>query len=151
MGSVNGVDRNAKEQTMRRRILIVEDDWEMIELGDLFLRQAGYEVLTALGGKAGLEILRTESVDLVLLDIMMAGMDGWDVLKAMRAHKLWQDIPVIVLSARHYLEDEKETAAYAEMFTDYVVKPFAIRDLLEKIEAALALGPPALSQGRRGK
>lgn len=122
---------------MSKRILIIEDDQEMINLGDLFLRKAGYEVLSALGGEAGLEILRTEPVDLVLLDVMMVGVDGWNVLKAMRANKDWQDIPVIMLSARHYLEYESEMANYAGMFTDYVVKPFVVRNLLEKIETAL--------------
>lgn len=122
---------------MGKRILIVEDDPEMINLGSLLLEKAGYEVLTALGGNAALDVLRTEPVDLVLLDIMMAGLDGWGVLEAIRAHEQWQDIPVIMLSARHYLEDEEKTSAYAEMFTDYVVKPFVVRNLLEKIEAAL--------------
>ncbi len=122
---------------MGKRILIIEDDPEMIDLAELFLCKAGYKVLPALGGQAGLEVLRTESVDLVLLDIMMAGMSGWVVLEKIRAHKEWRDIPVIVLSARHYLEDERETASYAGMFTEYVVKPFVVRDLLSKIEAAL--------------
>lgn len=123
---------------MGKRILIIEDDPEMIGLGDLFLRNAGYEVLSALGGRAGLEVLRTESVHLVLLDIMMAGMSGWGVLEAMRAHEQWQNIPVIVLSAHRQLRDKKEAVAYAEMVSDYVVKPFVVRDLLKKIKAALA-------------
>jgi DNA-binding response OmpR family regulator len=129
--------RRQGEQMMSKRILIIEDDPEMIDLAELFLGKAGYKVLSAMGGQAGLEVLRTEPVDLVLLDIMMAGMNGWTVLERMRAHKKWRDIPVIVLSARLYLEDEKETALYAGMFTEYVVKPFVIRDLLNKIEAAL--------------
>ncbi len=123
---------------MSKRILIIEDDQDMIGLADIFLTNAGYQVLSALSGPAGLATLRTESVDLVLLDIMMPGMTGWDVLKEMRAHEQWQDIPVIMVSARHYLEDEQETAAYADMFIDYVVKPFVVRDLLDKIKAALA-------------
>lgn len=123
---------------MDKRILIIEDDEEMINLAEIFLRDAGYKVLSALSGEAGLEVLRTEPVDLVLLDIMMDGMDGWSVLQTMRAHERWQDIPVIMVSARHYLADEKETAAHADLFTDYVVKPFVVRDLLSKIEAALS-------------
>lgn len=122
---------------MGKRILVIEDDPEMVSLARLFLERAGYEVLSALEGETGLEVLRTEPVDLILLDIMMAGMDGWDVLRAVRANEQWRDMPVIMLSARHYLEDEKETSAYAEMFTDYVVKPFAVRDLVDKIGSAL--------------
>jgi len=124
---------------MGKRILIIEDDLEMINLGGIFLRKAGYEVLSAVGGDMGLEVLRQEPVDLVLLDIMMAGMDGWDVLETIRADRQWQNLPVIMLTARHYLEDEEKTAAYAGMFTDYVVKPFIVRDLLQKIESALAV------------
>lgn len=122
---------------MGKRILVIEDDPEMVSLARLFLERAGYEVLSALEGETGLEVLRTEPVDLILLDIMMAGMDGWDVLKAVRANEQWRDMPVIMLSARHYLEDEQETSTYAEMFTDYVVKPFVVRDLVEKIGSAL--------------
>jgi DNA-binding response OmpR family regulator len=122
---------------MGKRILIIEDDPEMIDLAELFLCKAGYKVLSALGGQAGLDVLRVEPVDLVILDIMMAEMDGWTVLKKIRAQKAWQDIPVIILSARHYLENKKELTSYAGMFTDYVVKPFIVRDLLNKIEAAL--------------
>jgi DNA-binding response OmpR family regulator len=122
---------------MGKRILIIEDDPEMINLARLFLERAGYEVLSAVGGEVGLEVLRNEPVDLVLLDIMMPDMDGWDVLKAVRADEQWQDLPVIMLSARHYLEDEEETEAYAHMFTDYVVKPFVVRDLLAKIGSSL--------------
>lgn len=117
--------------------MIIEDDPEMIDLAELFLCKAGYKVLSALGGQAGLDVLRVEPVDLVILDIMMAEMDGWTVLKKIRAQKAWQDIPVIILSARHYLENKKELTSYAGMFTDYVVKPFIVRDLLNKIEAAL--------------
>jgi DNA-binding response OmpR family regulator len=122
---------------MGKRILVIEDDPEMVSLARLFLERAGYEVLSALEGETGLEVLHTEPVDLILLDIMMAGMDGWDVLRAVRANDQWRDMPVIILSARHYLEDEQETSTYAEMYTDYVVKPFVVRDLVEKIGSAL--------------
>lgn len=122
-----------------KKILIVEDDPEMIDLGRLFLGQAGYQVLGALGGRAGLDLLDQESVDLVLLDIMMAGLDGWQVLKVMRAHERWQHIPVIVLSARHRLSQDVGKGGREPLFTDYVVKPFVVRDLLERIEMALAV------------
>ena len=124
---------------MDKKILVVEDDPEMIELSELFLHKAGYQVLAARDGRTGLKMLGRESVDLVLLDIMMCGLDGWGVLKAMRANEQWQDIPVIVLSARHHLAGGKERAAQAEMFTDYVVKPFIVQDLLKRIEAALVV------------
>ena len=64
-----------------------------------------------------------EKIDLVLLDIMMIGMDGWDVLETIKQHESHKNIPVIMLTARHYLEDESETQNYAHLFDGYVVKP----------------------------
>lgn len=120
---------------MARRILMIEDDMEMVTLGKLILEREGYEVLTAYGGAEGLELLHQEdgNVDLLLLDIMMIGMDGWQVLTEVKADEELRHIPVIMLTARHYLEDEEKTATYADRFEHYVVKPFVVRDLLAKI------------------
>jgi len=120
---------------MARRILMIEDDMEMVTLGKLILEREGYEVLTAYGGAEGLELLHQEdgNVDLLLLDIMMTGMDGWQVLTEVKADEELRHIPVIMLTARHYLEDEEKTATYADRFEHYVVKPFVVRDLLAKI------------------
>jgi CheY-like chemotaxis protein len=120
---------------MARRILMIEDDREMVTLGKLILEREGYEVLAASGGAEGLELLRQEDgdVDLLLLDIMMTGMDGWQVLTEVKADEELRHIPVIMLTARHYLEDEDKTATYADKFEHYVVKPFVVRDLLAKI------------------
>ncbi|UCC89854.1 MAG: response regulator [Anaerolineales bacterium] len=120
---------------MVKRILMIEDDREMVTLGKLILEREGYEVLAAYGGAEGLQLLHQENgqVDLLLLDIMMTGMDGWQVLSEVKADEELRHIPVIMLTARHYLEDEGETASYAEKFEHYVVKPFVVRDLLAKI------------------
>lgn len=120
---------------MARRILMIEDDREMVTLGKLILEREGYEVLAASGGAEGLELLRLEDgdVDLLLLDIMMTGIDGWQVLTEVKADEQLRHIPVIMLTARHYLEDEEKTATYADKFEHYVVKPFVVRDLLAKI------------------
>lgn len=120
---------------MARRILMIEDDREMVTLGKLILEREGYEVLAASGGAEGLELLRLEDgdVDLLLLDIMMTGIDGWQVLTEVKADEELRHIPVIMLTARHYLEDEEKTATYADKFEHYVVKPFVVRDLLAKI------------------
>jgi DNA-binding response OmpR family regulator len=120
---------------MSKRILMIEDDREMVTLGKLILEREGYEVLTAYDGAQGLELLQQENgdVDLLLLDIMMTGMDGWQVLTEVKADEKLRNIPVIMLTARHYLEDEEETASYADKFEHYVVKPFVVRDLLAKI------------------
>lgn len=119
---------------MAHRILMIDDDREMVTLGKLILEREGFEVLSAYGGKEGLELLKQEDkVDLVLLDIMMLGMDGWQVLETIKTSKEHAQIPVIMLTARHYLEDESKTTNYSDMFDGYVVKPFVVRDLLGKI------------------
>ena len=124
---------------MAKRILMIEDDREMVTLGKLILEREGYDVLVAYDGIQGLEILREEKggMDLLLLDIMMFGMDGWQVLTEVKADEKLRHIPVIMLTARHYLEDENQTATYADKFEHYVVKPFVVRDLLSKIAEVL--------------
>ncbi|GIK39516.1 MAG: hypothetical protein BroJett011_33490 [Chloroflexota bacterium] len=121
---------------MAYRVLMIDDDREMITLGRLILEREGFEVISALGGIEGLEILNKgeQPVDLILLDIMMLGMDGWQVLQIIKKSEKLAHIPVIMLTARHYLEDESETSNYAGMFDGYVVKPFVVRDLLGKIK-----------------
>jgi len=116
-------------------ILMIDDDREMVTLGKLILEREGFEVLSAFNGTEGLQILGKEAsnVELILLDIMMVGMDGWQVLVRIKEEPKYADIPVIMLTARHYLEDESETANYAHMFDEYVVKPFVVRDLMGKI------------------
>ena len=124
---------------MPHRILMIDDDREMVALGELILKREGFEVVSAYSGAEGLEALRKESdsINLVLLDIMMIGIDGWEVLETIKADEQLSNIPVIMLTARHYLEDESETANYAGLFDDYVVKPFVVRDLLAKINRLL--------------
>lgn len=121
---------------MAYRVLMIDDDREMITLGRLILEREGFQVISALGGIEGLEILNKgeQPVDLILLDIMMLGMDGWQVLQIIKKNEKLAHIPVIMLTARHYLEDESETSNYAGMFDGYVVKPFVVRDLLGKIK-----------------
>jgi DNA-binding response OmpR family regulator len=118
---------------------MIDDDREMVTLGKLILEREGFEVLHAYDGVEGLKILENENnpIALVLLDIMMVGMDGWQVLKTIKSNDKLKHLPVIMLTARHYLEDESETSIYADLFDGYVVKPFVVRDLLEKINQLL--------------
>ena len=120
---------------MTYRILMVDDDREMVTLGKLILEREGFEVISAYNGTEGLDILNKSqlAIDLVLLDIMMVGMDGWQVLETIKTSEEHKRLPVIMLTARHYLEDESETSNYSHLFDDYVVKPFVVRDLLGKI------------------
>lgn len=121
-----------------KSILIIEDDEEMIALGELVLQKQGYKVFSATNGPAGLELLASEPVDLVLLDIMMEQMDGWDVLEQIRADRQTAQVPVIMLSARHYLEDEQETARHVHQYHGYIVKPFVVGDLIDEVGKILS-------------
>jgi len=117
------------------QILIIDDDREMVTLGRLILQREGFKVLSTTSGQEGLDLLDKEykNVDLVLLDIMMLGMDGWQVLQKIKGTEKLAHIPVIMLTARHYLEDESETANYSNLFNGYLVKPFVVKELLGKI------------------
>jgi CheY-like chemotaxis protein len=120
------------------RILMIEDDEEMIALGELILAKESFEVLSATNGAVGLDLLRDNAVDLILLDIMMDEMDGWQVLEAIKADPQLASIPVIMLTARHYLEDEEMTAKHADQFVSYVVKPFVVRELVQEVQKVLS-------------
>jgi CheY-like chemotaxis protein len=109
----------------------------MIDLLKLILRRGGYEPIPALGGREGLRLLEESGADLILLDLMMDDMSGWNVLEAIKQHEQLQEIPVLIVSARHQLEDPHQTTAHAHLFEGYLVKPFVVRDLLSQIDEVL--------------
>ena len=121
-----------------KHVLIIEDDPDMIELLSVILRRGGYTPLSALGGNDGLRRLQEQAVDLILLDLMMEDLSGWAVLEAIQADEDLQKIPVVIVSARHYLEEPYQTSAHEGQFVVYLVKPFVVRDLLGQIQEALA-------------
>ena len=113
-------------------VLIVEDDKNIQELLLLYLEKEGYAVTLADDGGQGLAKFRTIHPDLVLLDVMMPVMDGWDVCKTIRAES---NTPVIMLTAKSELDDKVHgLKAGAD---DYVTKPFEMKELLARIEAVL--------------
>ncbi len=122
------------------RILIVDDEPEMVRgLEDNF-RFEGYQTLSAANGKDGLTLALQEVPDLILLDIMMPKMSGWDVLKALRQKGL--DVPVIMLTARG---EEVDRVLGLELGADdYVTKPFSLRELLARVRAVLRRPGPRL-------
>src|SRR4030042_4108006 len=97
MNSYNG-GRTVVEQA--RRLVYIEDEEEMIDLVRLILVRRGFTVIGANGGREGLELVRKELPDLVLLDLMMPDMDGWDVYHQLKSEELTRDIPVIVITAK---------------------------------------------------
>ena len=123
--------------TQKPRVMIIEDDPDMIDLLNVILARGGCEPVSGLGGKEGLRILREGGADLILLDLMMDDMSGWQVLEIVKEDESLRDIPVLIVSARHYMEDPDRTSAHAGLFEGYLVKPFVVRDLLTKIVEAL--------------
>ncbi len=115
------------------KILLVDDNPKYLE--DV-LPFYGYEVTCAQDGVQALKILEGEQVfDLVLLDVMMPNMNGWDTLKQIRQHPKFEEIPVIMVTAVN--EDQKMISGLKIGADDYIVKPFVLPNLLARIEAVL--------------
>jgi DNA-binding response OmpR family regulator len=127
-----------------KRILCIEDDREITDLIRLILARKGYQVLSAAGGVEGMKLLRRELPDLVLLDLMMPDMDGWEVYQRMRADSSLEHIPVIVVTARGQNID-KILGLHIARVDDYVVKPFSPDQLLRSIERVLATHAPPIN------
>src|SRR6185503_5714775 len=97
-------------------------------------------------GMEGLVTAQGERPDLVLLDIMMEGMDGWEVLKLLKLEQATRDIPVVMLSAR--VEPRDKIRGLQEGAVDYVTKPFSVRDLMATIDAVLERAPASVVTAR---
>ena len=119
-----------------KKVLCIEDDSEMIDLIKLILERKGFQFVGAVGGREGLEAIAREKPDLVLLDIMMPDMDGWDVYRQMKANEEFKDIPVIVVTAKAQSID-KVLGLHIAKVDDYVTKPFGPQELLESVDRVL--------------
>jgi two-component system KDP operon response regulator KdpE len=117
---------------MSPRILIVDDDPQIQRAVRTNLQARGNDVLTAPNGETALDILQTDSVDLVLLDLSLPGLDGQEVIRRLRS---WSQVPVVVLSVREQ-QSEKVRALEAGA-DDYVTKPFGVHELLARVAAVL--------------
>ena len=120
-----------------KTILCIEDEPQMIDLIRLILENQEYRVLGAAGGQRGLEMLRTEKPDLLLLDLMMPEMDGGDVFHRMKEQVELRGIPVIIVTAKAAPIDKILWVNVAKV-DDYVTKPFGPRELVESIEKVFA-------------
>ena len=114
------------------RILVIDDDPGLLKLVSRDLKMEGYGVITAGDGKAGLQIIQDEKLDLVLLDIMMPGMDGFQVCQSVRE---FSDMPVIMLTARGQTEDVTHGLDLGA--DDYIKKPFRTTELVARVKAVL--------------
>jgi two-component system response regulator VicR len=119
-----------------RRILYIEDDAEIIDLVRLILSRKGYDVTGANGGREGLDLVRQTLPDLVLLDLMMPDMDGWDVYQQMKSSENTRHIPVIVITAKAQSID-RVLGLHIAKVDDYLAKPFSPQELVESVEKVL--------------
>ncbi len=121
------------------KILVVDDEIYIVHILDFSLGMEGYEVVTALDGEQALQKVKTEKPSLVVLDIMMPKLDGYETCKILKSDPATRNIPVILLSAKGRNVDQK--MGYQVGADDYITKPFSPRKLVERIN--MILGQPA--------
>ena len=126
--------------TSQTKILVIEDEEDIVHLLRLRLEQEGYEVLSACNGVEGLHTLQQEHPNLVVLDVMMPRMNGWETCKRIRQYS---DVPIIMLTA---LGQETDKVRGLELGADdYVTKPFSLAELVARVRAALRRGSQPLA------
>jgi two-component system, OmpR family, response regulator VicR len=123
--------------TTVKHIVCIEDEPEMIDLIRLILSRRGFEVHGAPGGKEGLKLIRELLPDLVLLDLMMPEMDGWEVYQQLKAEDSTRNIPVIVVTAKAQNID-KVLGLHIAKVDDYIAKPFGPQELVDAVEKIFA-------------
>lgn len=132
------------EKTNTIRIVCIEDEAEMIDLVKLILSrktdgatgESRYEVHGAGSGREGLELIQRVQPDLVLLDLMMPDMDGWEVYQQLRSSEATKELPVIIITAKAQSID-KVLGLHIAKVNDYVTKPFGPKELVSSVENVL--------------
>jgi CheY-like chemotaxis protein len=119
-----------------RRVLVVDDEHAIRIVCRVNLVAAGIEVLEAADGETGIELARRERPDLILLDVMMPELDGWDVARTLAADPATRDIPIVFLTARAEMTDRRQAQHLGGV--GYIVKPFDPVDLGDVVEGVLA-------------
>lgn len=120
------------------KILIVEDDRDIAEMIEYNLMEEGYKTLSAFNGEDGVKLAKKESPDLIILDIMLPIIDGFEVCRILKKEQITADIPVIILSAK---SQETDKIVGLELGADdYITKPFSPRELIARIRAILRRG-----------
>jgi DNA-binding response OmpR family regulator len=124
-----------------RTILIVDDEPEILRVLDHNLTKAGFVVITAKDGEQALDAVRRHGPDLVILDVMLPGIDGWDVCKRMKADPATAVTPILMLTAR--AEEESRILGLELGADDYVTKPFGLREVIARVKALLRRSEPS--------
>jgi len=120
---------------LKKRILVVDDDKEVVRLMRSYLEQSGYEVLVAYNGESAIHIMRRDNPDLVLLDLMLPDRDGWDVTRTVRNDPNLMHTPIIMLTAR--VSDTDKIVGLELGADDYVTKPYNPREVVARVRARL--------------
>jgi two-component system phosphate regulon response regulator PhoB len=115
------------------RILVIEDERDLCDVLDFNLKREGYETILAHDGQEGLRKAQTLLPDMILLDLMLPGLSGFDVCRELRAGERTRDIPIIIISAKS--EETDQVVGFSLGADDYVTKPFAVKVLLSRIKA----------------
>ncbi|HOU23372.1 MAG TPA: response regulator transcription factor [Anaerolineae bacterium] len=116
----------------KTKLLIIEDDADLVKALELYFSRAGYEVVTAANGLEGLQVLYKERPDIVILDIAMPKLDGWEVCRRIRE---LSQVPIVILTAR--VQEDERVKGLKLGADDYVVKPFSLKELDARLEAVL--------------
>jgi DNA-binding response OmpR family regulator len=122
---------------MGKKVLIVDDEKAIVEVVQTILKKEGYEVYSALGAMACLEFLRNFTPDIIILDVMMPDMDGWEVLRVLKGRGVLDKAKVLMLTV--VKEPKAEDADLGPYVIDYIVKPFDKNDLLERVNFVSSL------------
>ena len=120
---------------MKKKILVIEDEPHISKLVKVVLEKKGFEVIQAFVGREGLQKAKSEKPDLIILDVMMPKMDGFEVAKILGAAKETKEIPIIMLSSAAQFKDKIKGIESGAV--DYLTKPFDNKELLEKVKECL--------------
>jgi DNA-binding response OmpR family regulator len=130
-----------------RKILVIDDEPGIVDIVETNLIGDGFEVVSAKDGKEGLDRVRSEDPELVVLDVMMPEMDGWEVLRHMEADPHTAGIPVIMLTAK--ASDDDYIHGLEEGAVEYITKPFYPQELVNRIKITLMVLNPRMRDERR--
>lgn len=123
-------------EPVKTRIIVADDDKDILDLVVFKLTQAGYDAVGVPDGVSALAAIEANPPRLAILDVMMPGLSGMDVLRKVRANEATKDLDIILLTARS--RDSDVDAGFAIGASDYVVKPFSPRELVHRVNALLA-------------
>lgn len=119
-----------------KHVVYVDDDLDLTRLVEAELQDAGYEITIANDGEEGIETILSANPDLVILDVMMPKMNGWEVCKYLRSKEAFADLPVLMLTGIGPLMNDMTSPLYGA--SDHLDKPFEMEDLVERVDTLLA-------------